>query len=1216
MRFLTKILARIFAVLATVLLIAAGGVLWGPIGPVLVEPLVRRFGELSVPALKVAGVGGTLYSGLTLNGVELTSEDSLLLSAKRVMIRPSWSHLRRGVLWLSDLEIDGVRANMEDLSALAARYGGKKGGSSASVEPIRVTLREITLTTPLYSIQVEEGFLTQDGAVMLSADLGGLPVRLGGALSLDPLEALSVDVSVGTGRAFLSGRLTAPFDVKGVLHSVRLEELLTVFSAGVEGAGEVDGYFTVAGAGKDLEAWGSLRLSQGLVAGIPVDASVPWRYKDGDLVVSQAQVESLSADIELKASADLRPVPASDRLFARGGIRNVSMKKLDRALSLGAGLEGDNGMVDFWVSADQGGRMAGKAFVRLPQLKAQGKEIVKGLRANVFLFPDGSLAADCAGTVFGAKVTGSQVPGTGRAKRAEQKKQESSRAFSAVLPAMNFTAQGLDMALAAAAFPGLASLAPAGVLDLSVKVENRAGRLTVEGQTSSQALTVGGVKINSILGGFRFEDKVFVLEGVKAQIGRAPLDFSGKADLETSQLRFAGILSRFDPKSIPALEQLEGLCDVAVSVEGTTASPKVAVSVTGSQNSVAGFPIRRMSLSGTYENDKVVIPETVLLLPGGSLSFRGEVGLPKGGEPVLNLSGALTDLDLKTLSESWDTDVTGRLEGSLKISGAVSDATLSAVVESGGFSVASTDVRDLHLDFSGTTQNVAVRSVRAKINGGTLEGKGSLTFGRRGKIQVDMQAKGIEIRSLLAQFGVDGVVGGRLDGTLSFQGSPVRPELAVKVTSPLTVKETLLDSLEATIVSPARGKFDMNATGRLGDLTLTLKGHMERNDKGWGYAAESGLLDLDQLVTAKMPSMKGRFSGKAKARVTGRLEGRRRGRGGGARPSGANSNEAGPGEPSPVNVLISLPTLAAAGMELRDISLPIRVQGDQATIRHGTGLAYDGKIGIDADVNMPDQKWTATAKVTGLNIGQAAAPFMKQGAVVGSADVNVRLTGDYGALMMVFANGDFRSGEGYIHKFDVLDKIAEDGRISFKEIRGSFFWDGKDLWLNPGTQATAKERDPLYRYFSVNGPLGLMGKGLALNCKGRFDVHALDMLLGALKSAFQLMTGGLTGGGGQLLRQAVGKLVGYTERDFQDVTFQLKGSWQALQLLNLKIDKSLEGYLPLNMLNGTEQQMKENQKKIQFNITIPTGSGGDDEADTEGQLKKQLIDNIFNQMQF
>ena len=71
-----------------------------------------------------------------------------------------------------------------------------------------------------------------------------------------------------------------------------------------------------------------------------------------------------------------------------------------------------------------------------------------------------------------------------------------------------------------------------------------------------------------------------------------------------------------------------------------------------------------------------------------------------------------------------------------------------------------------------------------------------------------------------------------------------------------------------------------------------------------------------------------------------------------------------------------------------------------------------------------------------------------------------------------------------------------------------------------------------------------------------------------------------------------------------------------MNLLNLKIDKSLEGFLPLKIQNETEQQIKENQKKIQFNITIPTGPGGGDETDAQEQFKKQLIDNIFNQMRF
>jgi hypothetical protein len=303
---------------------------------------------------------------------------------------------------------------------------------------------------------------------------------------------------------------------------------------------------------------------------------------------------------------------------------------------------------------------------------------------------------------------------------------------------------------------------------------------------------------------------------------------------------------------------------------------------------------------------------------------------------------------------------------------------------------------------------------------------------------------------------------------------------------------------------------------------------------------------------------------------------------------------------------------------MRDISLPIRLEGDKAKILDGAGVAYDGKISITADVDLPHQEWKATAKVAGLDFGQAAAPFLKEGAVVGSADVNVQLKGDYGSLMMVFANGDFRSSEGDIHDFEVLKSITPDGRIAFKEIRGSFFWNGQDLWLNPGTQVTAPPRAPLYRYFSISGPLGVLGKGLNLNCQGRFDVHALDTVLGALKGVFQFMTGSLSGGGGaQLARQAVGKLIGITEREFQEVSFQLKGSWQELQLLNLKIDKSLEGYLPLQDDEPTSRSAGD--QKFKLNIKIPVGPGNEDsDESTQDQFKRQLLDNLFkmDQMNF
>jgi hypothetical protein len=836
-----------------------------------------------------------------------------------------------------------------------------------------------------------------------------------------------------------------------------------------------------------------------------------------------------------------------------------------------------------------------------------GRQIVKGLRAEVLMFPDRSLTVDGSGEVFGAKLTA----------RGETLKKGDLR------PAMLFTVDKMNTALLAAAFPALASLAPSGAVSLSVSLDER---LAAEAELRSARLVLGGVRLDDLAAVARYDGRSVVLDGLRGKIGRAPLDLSGVVDLKTGALRFDGALKGLSPASVPALaESVTGACDVVLSAQGTTRSPQVTVAISGEENRVADVPIRGLRLSGTWANDRVSIPETALRLPGGSVSFRGSVDLPKGAEPILDISGSLTGLDLgKTLS-SLGTPITGSVGGTLKVSGPVSDAALEALVTSDRIGGTSMDIRDLHLDFAGTTRNVEIREVRVRVNGGSVEGRGKMSFERRGGMAVEMKVRGIEVRSLLSQFGVDAGMGGYLDGTLSLVGTPWRPELKLKVTSPLTIKETLVDNLAVTVSSPERGRLDFGADGQMGDLLLNVRGRLvrDREGGGWTYSAEGGPLDLDRLATAKMPSMKGKYAGSVKVSASGRLNGGR-GRGSGeGRAQGRGSERRGPQNrelqdqgPQPVDIAITLPSFSTAGITMRDVSLPLCLLGDQVTLRDGTARLFDGAVSLSADVNLPDQQWRASVKIEGLDLGQAAEPFMSQGAIAGSADVSVSANGDYGTLMMVFARGDFKSGSGYIHEFSALDAVTKDGRLPFEEIRGSFFWDGKDLWLNPGSQATAPPGAPLYRYFALNGSLGIPGTGLGLMCQGRFDVQALNTVLGALKSAFQYMTGTLSGGGslgGSLLRGVAAKVVGYTEHDFQDVTFQLKGSWQALQLLNLKISKSLEGYLPLSGMNDNPApEGKDAERKFQINLRIPTGPGStEDGEDTENQIKKQILDNLI-----
>ena len=216
----------------------------------------------------------------------------------------------------------------------------------------------------------------------------------------------------------------------------------------------------------------------------------------------------------------------------------------------------------------------------------------------------------------------------------------------------------------------------------------------------------------------------------------------------------------------------------------------------------------------------------------------------------------------------------------------------------------------------------------------------------------------------------------------------------------------------------------------------------------------------------------------------------------------------------------------------------------------------------------------------------------------------------FGVMSTSYANGKFSTTPGYIHKMSIIDKVTPTKKISFEEISGSFFWDGKDLFLNPGSGASAGKDEPLYRYFHVNGSMGIPGKGLNLLFDGRFDLKILDQLLGAMKGLFQYMTGGIAQ---NFLKDAAGRVFGVKRRDYQSVSFRLANSWQSLQLLDMKVSKPIEDFLPIDLLNKDEEKQRDDtQFKLNLKFPVGPGDASVEEDSTGDQFKQQLIDNLFN----
>ena len=113
-----------------------------------------------------------------------------------------------------------------------------------------------------------------------------------------------------------------------------------------------------------------------------------------------------------------------------------------------------------------------------------------------------------------------------------------------------------------------------------------------------------------------------------------------------------------------------------------------------------------------------------------------------------------------------------------------------------------------------------------------------------------------------------------------------------------------------------------------------------------------------------------------------------------------------------------------------------------------------------------------------------------------------------------------------------------------------------------------------------------------------------------MKGVFQYMTGSLAR---DVLRDAAGRVLGVKRKDFQNVSFTLANSWNDPQLLNLKITKPIEDFLPIDILNRDSEEQK-NDTQFSLKLKIPTGPGvkSAEEESTTDQMKEQLIDNLFN----
>lgn len=701
-----------------------------------------------------------------------------------------------------------------------------------------------------------------------------------------------------------------------------------------------------------------------------------------------------------------------------------------------------------------------------------------------------------------------------------------------------------------------------------------------------------------------FRNSVLNVHNARATLPKGSATLNATANISDSTFRADADVSNLELRFIPALKDISGKYSVRADASGKftdinaiTANATLTARNAGFQ----GMNIGNADIPVSFRSGILSINNAKASLPGGNLNAKGTVNLRDIARPLLDVTASTAGINITRLLNALkikDVPVSGTVKATANVKGRADNPSFSARAEAQNVkAVDFVNVPSALVEAEGNMKRISVKRLKAQVNGSEISGQGNISMNMNNimasTVNIDASVKHLDLKALLKNFMDKAPVEGVIDAKAGVTGSLSQPTAHLKLTKPILYQKSEIHDIAVSVKSPSENHFVMKAGARINNFKPESDIDIQIKPDGIYYVVDTKPLDVDSAVETQMPEIAGMVKGNVILHVHGSTK---------------------PGAAITANVKSDGLTIIDK-LKISDINLPVKYVPDKNRVQMTNGRATIGggtvKTTFEVDMNEKITEWNGSVQAMHVDFGKITKPFMPEGELVGTADAQINMKGSTTmGMTLSFADGKFSTSPGCIQKVKALESVTPTGKITFEKINGSFFWDGKDLFLNPGTGARAGFDEPLYRYFTINGSCGIPGKGMRLLCDGRFDLKILDQLLGAMKGVFQYMTGSLAR---NVLRDAASRVMGIKRKDFQNVSFTLANSPYKPQLRNLKVTKPIEDFLPIDILNRDEEKQKEGTQ-FKMSLKLPVGAGAPSAEDESpgDQFKQQLIDNLFN----
>lgn len=587
-----------------------------------------------------------------------------------------------------------------------------------------------------------------------------------------------------------------------------------------------------------------------------------------------------------------------------------------------------------------------------------------------------------------------------------------------------------------------------------------------------------------------------------------------------------------------------------------------------------------------FDGDVLEVKDFSSNLCGGKVSLSGIIFAKSG---ALDLKGWAKSLDGGLIAEKLGSlDVKGLLDGKISLTGTMSNPVLDMEVTSDKFDSDPLSIKDLALTVK-TQGDRLLSRIKAEVNGSPVAGEGWMRLpSESGEGSMDLEAfvDGLELNKILPK-------DVRIGGALSAKFHVLGPLDKLKVYGRGTLPNLKAQGMSFVSVdlggSFVKGEpMDLHGSALFGDRRLKVSCDLLPVGKGLSLDFQVSGKSMD--LAALAPALDGVADGRLDLDMTGHF------RDGEIRASGSASSS----------------KISSFGLTVGPLELPLEFQGTNLKVKGGKVMAYGGPGSLDLDADLGKNTWKGRAEIKSADLRpliQDAADL--PGSIDGTGDLRLDLSGVAGRAFLMDISGFFKARSIVIKGFPPLKAVTKGEPLKVRDLFANFDIDGKELYILPGSRASAWPGDDVFHYLEASGSVPFEKDGeLDMSFSGEVNLNALNAFLGAMKNVFRASIESLKDPRSLATDLLKGIIGGYSSQEFREIRLNLGGTLGSPSISNIRISEKI----PVKSENLGEVPTPGGEPRIMIKIDIPTGQGSDSGPDAKDQVKKQIVDHLFEQI--